>query len=73
LEQREHAISIFARSCQEKNELSRRALASCATPKARNFSTIGTLIVGVSFGLRLFLFLKQSVLDGTTTRAYNMA
>jgi hypothetical protein len=31
--------------------------------------TIGTLIVGVSLGLPLFLFLRQLVLDRTTTRA----
>src|SRR5262245_9442588 len=31
--------------------------------------TIGTLIVGVSFGLPLFLFLRQVTLDRTTTRA----
>ncbi len=30
--------------------------------------TIGTLIVGVSFGLPLFLFLRQLMLDRTTTR-----
>ena len=30
---------------------------------------IGTLIVGVSFGLPLFLFLRQAMLDRTTTRA----
>ncbi|HTG51713.1 MAG TPA: DUF2834 domain-containing protein [Candidatus Tectomicrobia bacterium] len=29
-------------------------------------STIGTLIVGVSFGLPLFLFLRQATLDRTT-------
>src|SRR5213592_1099194 len=31
--------------------------------------TIGTLIVGVSFGFTLFLFLRQVRLDGTTARA----
>jgi hypothetical protein len=31
--------------------------------------TIGTLIVGVSFGFPLFLFLRQVMLDRTTTRA----
>jgi Terpene cyclase DEP1 len=31
--------------------------------------TIGTLIVGVSFGLPLFLFLRQMTLDRTTARA----
>ena len=31
--------------------------------------TIGTLIVGVSFGLPLFLFLRQLTLDRTTARA----
>jgi hypothetical protein len=31
-------------------------------------STIGTLIVGVSFGLPLFLFLRQATLDRTTAR-----
>src|SRR5215475_11003980 len=31
--------------------------------------TIGTLIVGVSFGFPLFLFLRQVTLDRTTTRA----
>jgi Terpene cyclase DEP1 len=31
--------------------------------------TIGTLIVGVSFGLPLFLFLRQAMLDRTTARA----
>ena len=30
--------------------------------------TIGTLIVGVSFGLPLFLFLRQATLDRTTVR-----
>jgi hypothetical protein len=30
--------------------------------------TIGTLIVGVSFGLPLFLFLRQATLDRTTAR-----
>jgi Protein of unknown function DUF2834 len=30
--------------------------------------TIGTLIVGVSFGLPLFLFLRQMTLDRTTAR-----
>jgi uncharacterized protein DUF2834 len=30
---------------------------------------IGTLIVGVSFGLPLFLFLRQMTLDRTTARA----
>src|SRR5215475_481145 len=32
-------------------------------------SIIGTLIVGVSFGFPLFLFLRQVTLDRTTTRA----
>jgi Terpene cyclase DEP1 len=31
--------------------------------------TIGTLIVGVSFGFPLFLFLRQMILDRTTARA----
>ena len=31
--------------------------------------TIGTLLVGVSFGLPLFLFLRQVTLDRTTARA----
>jgi len=31
--------------------------------------TIGTLIVGVSFGFPLFLFLRQVTLDRTTARA----
>ena len=31
--------------------------------------TIGTLIVGVSFGFPLFLFLRQARLDRTTARA----
>jgi Terpene cyclase DEP1 len=31
--------------------------------------TVGTLIVGVSFGLPLFLFLRQVTLDRTTARA----
>src|SRR5215510_3008764 len=31
--------------------------------------TIGTLVVGVSFGFPLFLFLRQVTLDRTTTRA----
>ena len=31
--------------------------------------TIGTLIVGVSLGFPLFLFLRQVTLDRTTTRA----
>ena len=30
--------------------------------------TIGTLIVGVSFGLPLFLFLRQATLDRTTAQ-----
>jgi Terpene cyclase DEP1 len=30
--------------------------------------TIGTLLVGVSFGFPLFLFLRQVTLDRTTTR-----
>ena len=33
------------------------------------FPTIGTLLVGVSFGFPLFLFLRQVTLDRTTTRA----
>ena len=33
------------------------------------FPTVGTLIVGVSFGLPLFLFLRQMTLDRTTARA----
>ena len=33
------------------------------------FPTIGTLIVGVSFGLPLFLFLREVTLDRTTARA----
>ena len=31
--------------------------------------TIGTLIVGVSFGLPLFLFLRQATLDRTSAQA----
>jgi uncharacterized protein DUF2834 len=31
--------------------------------------TIGTLIVGVSFGFPLFLFLRQLIIDRTTARA----
>src|SRR5882724_7104520 len=31
--------------------------------------TVGTLIVGVSFGFPLFLFLRQVTLDRTTARA----
>ena len=31
--------------------------------------TVGTLLVGVSFGLPFFLFLRQSTLDRTTARA----
>jgi hypothetical protein len=31
--------------------------------------TVGTLIVGVSFGLPFFLFLRQMTLDRTTARA----
>ena len=31
--------------------------------------TIGTLVVGVSFGLPLFLFLREVTLDRTTARA----
>jgi Protein of unknown function DUF2834 len=31
--------------------------------------TIGTLVVGVSFGFPLFLFLRQVTLDRTTARA----
>jgi hypothetical protein len=31
--------------------------------------TVGTLVVGVSFGLPLFLFLRQVRLDRTTVRA----
>ena len=31
--------------------------------------TVGTLVVGVSFGFPLFLFLRQVTLDRTTTRA----
>ena len=31
--------------------------------------TLGTLFVGVSFGLPLFLFLRQVMLDRTTARA----
>jgi Terpene cyclase DEP1 len=31
--------------------------------------TVGTLVVGVSFGLPLFLFLRQVTLDRTTARA----
>ena len=31
--------------------------------------TIGTLLAGVSFGLPLFLFLRQMALDRTTARA----
>jgi len=31
--------------------------------------SIGTLVVGVSFGLPLFLFLRQLMLDRTTARA----
>jgi hypothetical protein len=33
------------------------------------FPTIGTLIVGVSFGFPLFLFLRQVMLDGAKARA----
>ena len=32
------------------------------------FPTIGTLVVGVSFGFPLFLFLRQVTLDRTTAR-----
>jgi len=31
--------------------------------------TLGTLVVGVSFGFPLFLFLRQMTLDRTTARA----
>jgi len=31
--------------------------------------TVGTLVVGVSFGLLLFLFLREVTLDRTTARA----
>ena len=31
--------------------------------------TLGTLVVGVSFGFPLFLFLRQGTLDRTTARA----
>ena len=31
--------------------------------------TIGTLVIGVSFGLPIFLFLRQAMLDRTPTRA----
>ena len=31
--------------------------------------TVGTLVVGVSFGFPLFLFLRQVMLDRTTARA----
>jgi Protein of unknown function DUF2834 len=31
--------------------------------------TLGTLVVGVSFGFPLFLFLRQMTLDQTATRA----
>jgi hypothetical protein len=31
--------------------------------------TLGTLVVGVSFGFPLFLFLRQLTLDRTTARA----
>jgi len=31
--------------------------------------TLGTLVVGVSFGFPLFLFLRQMTLDRTATRA----
>jgi hypothetical protein len=31
--------------------------------------TIGTLVVGVSFGIPLFLFLRQATLDRTTDQA----
>src|SRR5215468_419220 len=31
--------------------------------------TVGTLVVGVSFGLPLFLFLREVMLDRTTARA----
>jgi hypothetical protein len=31
--------------------------------------TLGTLLVGVSFGFPLFLFLRQMTLDRTTARA----
>src|SRR5262249_49423530 len=33
------------------------------------FATIGTLVIGVSFGFPLFLFLRQVTLDRTTARA----
>ena len=33
------------------------------------FPTVGTLVVGVSFGFPLFLFLRQLMLDRTTARA----
>jgi uncharacterized protein DUF2834 len=33
------------------------------------FPVVGTLVVGVSFGLPLFLFLRQVTLDRTTTQA----
>ena len=33
------------------------------------FPTVGTLLVGVSFGFPLFLFLRQLMLDRTTARA----
>ena len=33
------------------------------------FPTVGTLVVGVSFGLPLFLFLRQVTLDQTSARA----
>jgi Terpene cyclase DEP1 len=33
------------------------------------FPTVGTLVVGVSFGFPLFLFLRQVTLDRTTARA----
>jgi hypothetical protein len=35
--------------------------------------TIGTLIVGVSFGFPLFLFLRQATLDRRTERSINDA
>jgi hypothetical protein len=33
------------------------------------FPTVGTLLVGVSFGLPLFLFLRQLMMDRATARA----
>jgi hypothetical protein len=33
--------------------------------------TVGTLLVGVSFGFPLFLFLRQVTLDRTTAQAFN--